>query len=132
MLNYRAINLSSKREGKIKLPSFYTLYGNGRTRTVLSRDEARNLLNTGKWFDRTIYKNPSEAIQYESNQSSGSYSSQASSEREKPKHEPNYTYPSYVTGEELDSSSVRSGASNSQVVTLKKRGRPKGVAHGSS
>lgn len=131
MINYQTPSLSAKKSGNIKFPDFYMLYGKGRTKTIFSRDEARKLLKTGKWFDHTVYNKPNEAIQYEeSKQRNGS--SKAPSEWQKSQYQSYHADESHPSRTEFEAETIRTGASSSEVIMVKRRGRPKGKVNGAT
>lgn len=110
-----------------RLKRTYKLYSNGLFKTC-NYDEAIKLLTSGKWFDKTNYLPNEEVLKYEkyeeSRQRICSNQPEASSEREKSRHEqhqPHIAMHSARTEDAREGNGART--SNGEV---RKRGRPKG------
>lgn len=109
-----------------RLKRTYTLYSNGMFRTC-GYDEAIRLLITGKWFDKTAYKQNEEVLTYEEPKRKRICSNEpeASSIWEESRHEqhqPNGEM--HCSGTEDAREGNGDGSPRSEV---KKRGRPKAV-----
>ncbi len=107
-----------------RLSKTYKLYRNGLFRTCRYA-EAIQLLQTGEWFDKTLYSPKEEVLNYEqSRQRFCSGRSETSSEREESRHQQCDSNLANNAGEE---SSRQGDGSRSTNGEIKKRGRPKAV-----